>query len=136
MTEHVEFVAVDHDKVSERVRIDLSVRLQRLMDKYEMFLDDDPRDFSPAQVGNYLMAAKMLGGLWQSFARPVDRSGLVPAERVEKMIEAATAAAVTEALEAERAAVAAQSRLALESAGSDVRAALQRDRDRRGRQAS
>ena len=134
MTESLEFVAVDHDKVSERVRIDLSVKLQRLAERYEMFLDDDPRDFTPAQVGNYLTALKMLGSLWQSFQRPVDRSGLVPADRVEKMIEAATAAAVTEALEAERASVAASTRLALESAGSDVRAALQRDRDRRGRQ--
>ena len=134
MNENLEFVSPDHDKVSERVRIDLSVKLQRLAEKYEMFLDDDPRDFTPAQVGNYLTALKMLGSLWQAFQRPVDRSGMVPADRVEKMIEASVAVAVTQALEAERASVAADRRLALESAGSDVRAALQRDRDRQGRQ--
>jgi hypothetical protein len=133
MDDTTEYVGTDHDKISERVRIDLSVRLSKLMNSYEMFLDSDPRDFSPAQVANYLTTAKLLGSLWQSFQRPVDRSGLIPADRVEKMIEAACAQAVTEALEAERALAAAQHRMALESAGTGVREALARERDRRSR---
>lgn len=131
---YIEFVDVDHDKISERVRIELAQRLIRLVDKFEIFLDDDPRDFSPGQIANYLNAVKLLGSLYQVQQKPADRSGMIPADRVEKMIEAASAQAVQEALEAERARIASESRLALESAGSDVRAALQRERDRRERQ--
>lgn len=129
----IEFVDVDHDKLSERVRIELAQRLIRLVDKFEIFLDDDPRDFSPGQIANYLTAVKLLGSLYQVQQRPQDRSGLIPADRVEKMIEAACVLAVEEALAAERVRIAEQSRLALEGAGSDVRRALQRERDRQDR---
>lgn len=128
-----DFFDIDHDKMSDRVRMELAQRLIRLMDKFEMFLDDDPRDFSPGQVANYLGAVKILGSLYQAHQRPVDRSGLVPAERVEKMIEAACAQAVTEALEAERARAAIESRMAIEAAGSGVREALERERNRQSR---
>lgn len=130
---YIEFVDVDHDKLSERVRIELAQRLLRLIDKFEIFLDDDPRDFSPGQLANFLNAVKLLGSMYQVQQKPADRSGLVPADRVEKMIETACALAVAEALEAERARIAQEARLALEAAGSDVRAALARERDRQGR---
>lgn len=124
----------DHDQVSERVRMELAQKLMRLCDRFEMFLDDDPRDLSPGMVANYLTAVRMLGGLYQTFARPVDRSGSVPAERVEKMLEAARMQAAEEAREAYKLEQAAQRRMALESAGSKVREDLARERERRERQ--
>lgn len=129
----MDFYDIDHDKMSDRVRMELASRLTRLVDKFEIFLDDDPRDFSPGQITNYLTALKLLGSLFQVQQRPVDRSGLVPADRVEKMIQAACDVAVAQALEAERARIAVESRLALESAGAGVRDALRRERDRQSR---
>lgn len=129
----IEIVDLDHDKISERVRMELAQRLTRLLDKFEIFLDDDPRDFSPGQISNYLTAVKILGSLYQAHLRPVDKSGMIPADRVEKMIEIACAQAVSEALEAERARTALESRAALESAGTGVRDALRRERDRQAR---
>lgn len=129
----MDFYDIDHDKMSDRVRMELASRLTRLVDKFEIFLDDDPRDFSPGQITNYLTALKLLGSLFQVQQRPVDRSGLVPADRVEKMIQAACEVAVAQALEAERARIAVESRLALESAGAGVRDALRRERDRQSR---
>lgn len=135
MTQDMLYPEIDHEQVREKVRTELGHRITRLMDKYEVFLDDDPRDFSPGQVANYLNAAKILGALYQSFKEPVDRSGMIPADKVEKMIEAATAQAVAEALELERARNASERHLALESAGTGVRAALSRERDRQARKA-
>ena len=129
----IEIVDLDHDKISERVRMELAQRLTRLLNKFEIFLDDDPRDFSPGQISNYLTAVKILGSLYQAHLRPVDKSGMVPADRVEKMIEIACASAVAEALEAERARTALESRVALELAGTGVRTALARERDRQAR---
>lgn len=129
----IEIVDLDHDKISERVRMELAQRLTRLLDKFEIFLDDDPRDFSPGQISNYLTAVKILGSLYQAHLRPVDKSGMIPADRVEKMIEIACAQAVSEALEAERARTALESRAALQSAGTGVRDALRRERDRQAR---
>lgn len=135
MTQGMEFYDIDHDKMSDRVRMELASRLTRLLNKYEVFLDDDPRDFSPGQVANYLGAVKLLGSLFQAHQRPVDKSGMVPADRVEKLIEAACVEAVAQALEAERARIASERLLALESAGTGVRAALSRERDRQTRKA-
>jgi hypothetical protein len=124
----------DHDQVSERVRMELAQKLMHLCGRFEMFLDDDPRDLSPGMVANYLTAVRMLGGLYQTFARPVDRSGMVSLDRVEKMLEAARTQAAAEAREALQLEQAADRRLALESAGSRVREDLKRERDRRERQ--
>lgn len=124
----------DHDQVSERVRMELAQKLMHLCGRFEMFLDDDPRDLSPGMVANYLTAVRMLGGLYQTFARPVDRSGSISVERVEKMIEAARMQAAEEAREVLRLEQAADRRLALESAGSKVREDLVRERERRERQ--
>lgn len=132
----IEIMDLDHDQISEQVRRNLAHRVTRLLDRFEMFLDDDPRDLSPGQVSNYLTAVKILGSLYQAHLRPVDKSGLVPAERVEKMIEAACAEAVREALEAERAAVASRRVLELEAAGTGVRASLERERARVEREKS
>lgn len=126
----IEIMDLDHDQISEQVRMNLAHRLTRLLDRFEIFLDDDPRDLSPGQVSNYLTAVKILGSLYQAHLRPVDKSGLVPAERVEKMIEAACAVAVEQALESERARIASAKVLELESAQSGVRAALERERAR------
>ena len=129
----MEFQDIDHDRMTERVRMELAQRLTRLMNKFEIFLDDDPRDFSPAQIANYLNCVKLLGSLYQAHQRPVDKSGMVPADRVQKMIEIACAEAVQQALEVERAGIAAARLTALESAGTGVRDALARERDRQTR---
>jgi len=129
----MDYVDVDHDKMSDRVRMELAQRLTRLMNKFEIFLDDDPRDFSPGQIANYLNCVKLLGSLYQAHQRPVDKSGMVPADRVEKLIEAACAEAVAQALEVERARIQAARLTALESAGAGVRDALARERDRQTR---
>ena len=135
MTQGMEFYDIDHDKMSDRVRMELASRLTRLMNKFEIILDDDPREFSPGQVANYLAAVKLLGSLYQAHQRPVDKSGMVPAAQVEKLIEAACVEAVASALEAEKARIASERHLALESAGTGVRAALSRERDRQVRKA-
>lgn len=129
----VDFVEFDHDQMSERVRMQLAQRITRLMDKFEIFLDDDPRDFSPGQIANYLAAAKLLGSLYQAHQRPVDKSGMIAAEKVEKLITAACAQAVEDALTSERARIQAERLTALESAGTGVRDALKRERDRQTR---
>jgi hypothetical protein len=129
----IDMVELDHDQISEKVRIELARRLTNLLDKFEVFLDDDPREFSPGQIANYLSAVKLLGSLYQAQLRPVDKSGMVSADRVEKMIEAASAVAVQEALELERARVRAETRLALESAGTGVREPLSRERERQSK---
>jgi hypothetical protein len=132
----IEIVDLDHDQISERVRMELAQRLTRLADRFEIFLDDDPREFSPGQIANYLTTLKILGSLYQVHQRPVDKSGMVPVDKVEKMIEAASAQAVEEALEAERARIRQESRMALESAGIGVRHALERERARQERAAA
>ena len=133
MTQSMDYFEIDHDQMSQRVRMELAQRLTRLMDKFEIFLDDDPRDFSPGQISNYLTAVKLLGSLYQAHQRPVDKSGMIPADRVEKLIEAACAQAVQEALESERARIAQERLTALESAQTGIRAALGRERDRQVR---
>lgn len=130
---NIEIQDLDHDKISEKVRIELAHRLTRLLDKFEIFLDDDPRDFSPGQISNYLSAVKILASLYQAHLRPVDKSGMVSAERVEKLLEAARTEAALEAVENERLRVAAESRMALEAAGTGIRDALARERDRQAR---
>lgn len=129
----MDFVEFDHDQMSERVRMQLAQRLTRLMDKFEIFLDDDPRDFSPGQIANYLSAAKLLGSLYQAHQRPVDKSGMIPADKVEKLIIAACSQAVEEALTAERARIQAERLMSLESARHGVRESLSRERDRQTR---
>lgn len=130
-----DFVQLDHDQISEKVRYTLAQRLTRYLDRMDVFMDDDPRDFSPPQVGNYLTAVKLLGSLYQAHLRPVDKSGMVPVDRVEKMLEAARTEAAAQAVEAERLRVAQETRLALESAGTGVREALERERNRQARSA-
>ena len=129
----IDITNLDHDQISEEVRIRAAARLERLMSRMEVFLDDDPRDFSPGQLAIYLNALKLQGSLYQAFQRPVDKSGMLPAPVVEKMLEQARTEAALEAVEAEKARIALESRLALESAGAGVREALERERDRQSR---
>lgn len=129
----MDYQEIDHDRMTERVRMELAQRLTRLMDKFEMFLDEDPRDFSPGQIANYLNCVKLLGSLYQAHQRPVDKSGMIPADRVQKMIEIACAEAVAQALEAEKARIAGERLRELESAGAGVREALERERARQSR---
>lgn len=130
----IDISGLDHDQISEEVRIRIAARLERLMERFEIFLGDDPRDFSPGQLAIYLNALKLQGSLYQAFQRPVDKSGMLPAPVVEKMLEQARTEAALEAVEAEKARIALESRLALESAGAGVREALERERDRQSRQ--
>lgn len=129
----MDYFEIDHDQMTERVRMELAQRLTRLMDKFEIFLDDDPRDFSPGQIATYLTAVKLLGSLYQAHQRPVDKSGMIPADKVEKMIEAARIQAAEEAVLLERARIAQEHLLALEAAKTGVREALGRERDRQVR---
>lgn len=130
---HIEIQDLDHDQISEKVRIELAHRLTRLLDKFEIFLDDDPRDFSPGQISNYLNAVKILASLYQAHQRPVDKSGMISAEKVEKLLEAARTQATLEAVENERLRVQAEARMAIEAAGTGIREALTRERDRQAR---
>lgn len=129
----IDMVELDHDQITEKVRIELARRLTGLLDRFEVFLEDDPREFSPGQITNYLNAVKLLASLYQAHQRPVDKSGMVSAAQVEKLIEIACAQAVAEALEAERARIAHERALALESAGTGIRDALNRERERQSR---
>lgn len=129
----IDMVELDHDQITEKVRIELARRLTGLLDRFEVFLEDDPREFSPGQITNYLNAVKLLASLYQAHQRPVDKSGMVSAAQVEKLIEIASAEAVAQALEAERARIKAETRLALESAGTGIRDALERERLRQSR---
>lgn len=131
-----DFVELDHDQISEKVRYTLAQRLTRYLDRMDVFMDDDPRDFSPPQVSNYLAAVKLLGSLYQAHLRPVDKSGMVPMERVEKLLELARTEAAVLAVEEYKAQQALEARRALESAGTGVREALERERDRQSRATS
>lgn len=134
MSDVTEFPHLDHDQITEVVRLDLSRRLKRFLDRMDVFMDDDPRDFTPGQVANYLAAVKIWGALYQVQLRPPDKSGMLSVEKVEQLLAAAREEAAREAVEAERARLAAEARMALESAGAGVREALQRERDRRARE--
>jgi hypothetical protein len=124
---------LDHDRISEEVRTRLAYRLDRLMSRMDVFLEDDPREFSASQLMAYLQAAKVLGSLYQVFQRPQDQAGTVPLERVERMLEAARVQAALDAVEAERVLVQERARMALESAQSKVREDLQGERERRSK---
>lgn len=120
----------DHDQISQEVRIRLASRLENLLNRMEIFIDDDPREFSASQLTVYLQAVRIMGSLYQAFARPVDQAGFIPAERVERMLEAARIEAAALAVTSERERVALESRLALESARSGVRDRLALERAR------
>lgn len=128
-----DFVQLDHDQITEKVRYTLAQRLTRYLDRMDVFMDDDPRDFSPPQVSNYLAAVKLLGSLYQAHLRPVDKSGMLPMDRVEKLLELARTEAAAQAVEEFRAQQALENLRALESAGTGVREALVRERDRQSR---
>lgn len=130
----VEFPSLDHDQITEMVRLDLSRRLKSFLDRMDVFMQDDPRDFTPGQVANYLAAVKIWAALYQAHQKPTDKSGMLSLDKVEQLLAAAREEAAREAVEAERHRVALESRKALESAGAGVRDALQRERDRRARE--
>ena len=90
----IDMVELDHDQITEKVRMELARRLTGLLDRFEVFLEDDPREFSPGQIANYLNAVKLLGSLYQAHQRPVDKSCMIRADRVEKLIAAACTQAV------------------------------------------
>lgn len=120
----------DHHRLREEVRVRLAARYERLLNAMEIFLDDDPRDFSAAQLGVYLQALKGLGDLYQARDKPSDGEDMITLVKAQQLAEAAALEAAEAARRDERAVLEAARMLELESAGSKLRDRLRRLRDR------
>lgn len=126
----IDISRIDHEKLSQEVRIRLAARLERLLNAMEILIDGDPRDLSASQGSIYLQAVKLLGDLYQVRERP--QSGdMVPAEKVQKMIDQAVTQAVEAARIEEREKVRILQIEAVESSREQISARLQLLRDRR-----
>ena len=125
----IDISRIDHEKLSQEVRIRLAARLERLLNAMEILIDGDPRDLSASQGSIYLQAVKLLGDLYQVRERP--QSGdMVPADKVQKLVDAAVTQAVEAARIEERELLRTQRLMELEAAGTSARARLQLLRDR------
>lgn len=121
MTEIVE--AGTHSEIREKVRVQLSWKLEQLMKDLNPYINGDTGEILPGHVNVFLTAVKIQGGLWNVFDKP-DSDALTPA-RVQKMLEEARIEAAEAAVAADRALQAAERTLALESAHSKVRDRLE-----------
>jgi hypothetical protein len=91
---------LDHDRISQEVRIRLAARLEKLMELLEDQLEPsglNMGEVSPAMVQAYLSAVKLLGGMYQVQQRPDADS--VPAARVARMVQEAEQRAAELAVE-------------------------------------
>lgn len=97
----LDFDHLDHDRISQEVRIRLAVRLERLLDQLEPMLDPhhpaNLGEVKPPLIVAFLAAVKQLGSLYQVQQRPETDS--VPAAKVARMLEEARALAAAEAVE-------------------------------------
>lgn len=128
----IDISRLDHDKLSQEVRIRLAARLERLLNAMEILVEGDPRDFSASQLAVYLQTVRLLGDLYQVRERPRDEAGMVSADKVEKLIAAAVEEAVALARAEEREKVRILQLSAVESSREQIHARLQVLRDRRG----
>lgn len=110
-----------HAEVRERVRRSLGWKLEELMKDLAPYVNGDMGEILPGHVNVFLTAAKLQGQLWQAFDAPEPEEGVLTPGRVNRMLEAARIEAADAAVAAERARVASERVLALESAGSKVR---------------
>ena len=97
----IDYDNLDHDRISQEVRIRLAVRLERILDDLEPLLDPNHPanlgEVKPAFIVAYLAAVKQMGALYQVQQRPETDS--VPAAKVARMLEEARAIAAAEAVE-------------------------------------
>lgn len=92
--------SLDHDRISQEVRIRLAARLEKLMEVLEDQLEPGGMNLgevSPALVQAYLSAVKLLGSMYQVQQRP--DSDLIPAARVARMVEEAERRAAERAVD-------------------------------------
>lgn len=96
---------LDHDRISQEVRIRLAARLEHLLEVLEPQLAPDNHfnmgEVSPGLIQAYLSAVKLLGGMYQVQQRPDADS--VPAARVARMVQEAEQRAARAAVEEFRA---------------------------------
>lgn len=92
---------LDHDRISQEVRIRLAARLEHLLEVLEPQLNPaDPYamgEVSPALIQAYLSAVKLLGGMYQVQQKP--DADAVPAARVARMVEEAERRAAERAVD-------------------------------------
>lgn len=128
MTE-IDYERVDHERISAEVRIRLAVRLERLLDQLEPMLDPyhpaNLGEVKPALVVAFLSAVKQLGGLYQTYERPL--TDAIPAAKVAKMVEEARILGAAEAVEEYKRMLESEGR----SKADDARTALSRALERR-----
>jgi hypothetical protein len=124
----MDFENLNHERISQEVRIRLAVRLERLLDDLEPMLDPH----HPANLGEvkapfivaYLAAVKQLGSLYQVQQRPDTDS--IPAARVARMVEEARILAAAEAVEEYKRLREVDSRSRVEQARESLTRALER----------
>lgn len=110
-----------HAQVREQVRRQLGWKLETLLKDLTPYVNGDIGEILPGHVNVFLTAVKLQGQLWQAFDAPEPEEGVLTPGRVAKMLEAARTEAAEAAVVAERARVAQDRVLALESAGSQIR---------------
>lgn len=121
---------IDHERLREEVRIRLAHRYEKLLNAMEVFLDDDPREFSAAQLAIYLQTARNLGDLYQVRDRPRDTEEFLTLEQAERLAESRAVEAAEAARVEERQRLEGARMLELEGAGRSLRERLGRLRDR------
>lgn len=116
--------AGSHAQVREQVRRSLGWKLEELMKDLTPYVNGDMGEILPGHVNVFLTAVKLQAGLWQAMDAPEPEDGVLTPGKVQRMLEAARIEAAEHAIAAERARVAQERVLALESAGSAIRGKL------------
>lgn len=98
----------DYDKISEQVRRYCAQRYAQLADTLQPYVSGDMGDILPGHATAYITCLKELGRLYGAQKPPRDPEAMIPASKVQALLEAATARqdqAVAEAVAAAEARV-------------------------------
>lgn len=109
----------DYDRLSEQMRRYCAQKFMELEANLVSYVNGDFGDVQPAHVQAYVAVIKELGRLYNAQKPPRDPEAMLPASKVQQLLEAAearTAAAVAEAIHATEQRL--RQELALEQASS------------------
>lgn len=117
----------DYDKISEQVRRYCAQRYVQLADQLQPYVSGELGDILPGHATAYITCLKELGRLYGTHKPPRDPEAMIPASKVQALLQAAEARieqAVAEAVAATeiqvRAELAARSDLDMELARTQV----------------
>lgn len=122
---------IDHEALSAEVRIRLAARLEKFLENLEPFVDPRAEEsmgqVHPALGQLYLAGIKAMGRLYQVEKAPAGQD-MVPAGKVEKMLEQARIEAAAAAVEEFRSLRELESRQSFEQSAAKLREVLEAGR--------